>query len=274
MDVQADSAANARDSVDRMLDEWAEQGTGLDFSPVGVVTRLARVRTHLDAELLPVFAAHDLTAADFAALVTLRRAGPPYRMTQSALTTRLGLTSGTISVRLTRLASRGLVTRDPSPDDGRGSVIALTDAGLELFDRVAPQHLHNEETLLSALTADERGLLVDLLRRLLVSFEHQQSVSPLGLVVVPAHQARRMRVAVGLSDTPGLLVTSTGPGGAAEAAGLRPGDLLVTVDRKPLRSCVTLADHTARAAATGTGLRLGVLRGEQQIDLAISPVRP
>ena len=66
--------------MDRVLADWAGQRPDLDFTPVGVVTRLSRVRTYLDAELAGAFARFGLTSADFLVIVTLRRAGKPYRM--------------------------------------------------------------------------------------------------------------------------------------------------------------------------------------------------
>ena len=66
--------------------------------------------------------------------------------------------------------------------------------------------LANEEVLLSALTDDEREHLAGLLRKLLFSFEHEQSPSPFGMTLAPTHITRRARTAVGLSDRAGLLV--------------------------------------------------------------------
>ena len=257
------------DSVDAVLAEWAEQQVGLDFAPVGVVTRLARVRGHLDAGLLPVFEAHDLSPADFAVVVSLRRAGPPYGLPQSTLMTRLGLTSGTVSVRLTRLVAKGIVTRTPSPDDGRGALVTLTDKGLALFDRVAPEHLHNEDVLLSALTLSERDQLADLLRRLLFGFEHEHAPALLGMVLAPAHLARQMRTAVGLSETPGLLVTDVHTASPAEVAGVRSGDLLVGSNGEELRSYVVLARRTDLAIRAGGNLVLDVVRREKRLQITV-----
>jgi DNA-binding MarR family transcriptional regulator len=162
---------DVRDSVDQILADWADERPDLDFSPVGVVTRLARVRAHLDAAVASVFTRFDLSPADFQVIVTLRRAGEPYRLAQARLMTQLALTSGTISVRIDRLARRGVVVREPDPDDARISLVRLTDEGLRLFDAVAPVHLANEERLLSVLDQREREQLAGLLRRLLVSFE-------------------------------------------------------------------------------------------------------
>src|SRR2546426_12312114 len=96
---------------------------------------------------------------------------PPLSMPQARLMDALGLTSGTVSVRLDRLEKNGIVTREADPASARGSLVQLTDKGLELFDRVAPLHLANEDRLLSALSSAERQGLADPLRRLLPPFQ-------------------------------------------------------------------------------------------------------
>jgi DNA-binding MarR family transcriptional regulator len=252
------------DSVDHLLDDWSRERPDLDFSPVGVVTRLAKVRTHLDAELTAVFAEHGLTAADFQVIVTLRRAGAPFRMPQSRLMEGLGLTSGTVSVRLDRLVKVGIVTREPDPDNGRSTLVQLTADGLRLFDAVAPAHLANEDRLLSALSPAERQSLADLLRRLLSSLESQTSsvAAHLGLQLESAYVARRRRQSVGLSDTPGLLIASVAAGSVADKAKLARGDLIVAVDGLPTTSTVTLAEFLD-GVTDGQRLRFTVLRGNE-----------
>lgn len=257
--------AGARDTVDRLLLDWARERPDLDFSPVGVITRLARVRTFLDAELAAVFARYGLTQADFLVVVTLRRAGAPYAMAQARLMEALGLTSGTVSVRLDRLERSGVVTREPDPATARGSLVRLTPRGLALFDDVAPVHLANEDRLLSALGPADRATLADLLRRLLAGFEASGSdvAAPLGLLLEPAHVARARRRAVGLSDVAGLLVAEVRPGSPAAAADLRRGDLLVALDGTPTTSTVGLAVLLADLAGRRHA-RVTVLRGDEE----------
>ncbi len=79
----------------------------------------------------------------------------------------LQLTEGTISVHIDRLQHDGLVARSPDPHDQRGVLVRLTSAGEQLFERVAPIHLANEDRLLSALDAEQREQLA----ALLLSFE-------------------------------------------------------------------------------------------------------
>jgi len=262
------------DSVDLILREWSVVRPDLDASPVAVVTRLERVRAHLERELEAVFAEHGLSGPGFSVLVNLRRAGAPYELHQRELQARLGLTSGTVSVRVDRLVAMGVVERRPDPADGRGAVVALTRCGLELFEAVAPAHLANEHRLLSALTCDERDQLAGLLRKLLASFEGGAGGDPrtaqrLGLMVAPAHVALAMRRAVGLPDRTGLLVRSVLPGGSAAASGIRQGDLLVAVDGVPLRSFIDL--NAAVSAPSGRPtLRLCVVRGVEEREAVVA----
>ncbi|HWE88190.1 MAG TPA: MarR family transcriptional regulator [Pseudonocardiaceae bacterium] len=254
----------ATDSVDQLLDEWARQHLDLDFSPVGVATRLSRVDAHLSAGVRRVFEDYDLSSPDFRVIVALRRSGAPYRLPQSRLMAQLALTSGTISVRLDRLAKRGVVVREPDPADRRGQLVRLTDEGVRLFDEIAPVHLSNEDRLLSALTDDERSTLTELLRRLLISFESGtvEAGLPLGMRLEPARIARAKRAAVGLSDTPGLLVSATIAGTPAANAGLVRGDLIVAANGREVRADGALADEIRRSGRGGR-LRLAVLRGDE-----------
>jgi DNA-binding MarR family transcriptional regulator len=258
------ASQTAWDSVDHLLDDWARERPDLDFTPVGVINRLGRVRSHLERQLADVFAGHDLTPADFHVLVNLRRAGAPYCMPQARLMDALGLTSGTVSLRLDRLVKMGTVTREPDPDDRRGALVALTEDGQRLFDVLAPEHLANEDRLLSALTEDQRRTLADLLRHLLASFEtrHCPVAAALGLTLESATVARRRRRAVGLSDTPGLLVSAVEPGGPADAAGLVRGDLIVEMNGESAVSAVAFAE-LLEGLPEGESVQLTVFRGNE-----------
>ncbi len=251
------------DSVDTLLEDWARERPDLDFTPVGLVMRLSRVRTRLDTEVSAVFADHGLSPADFQVIATLRRSGGSMRMAQARLMDALGLTSGTVSVRLDRLEKAGIVTREADPESARGSLVTLTLRGQQLFDQVTPAHLANEDRLLSALSADERQQLADLLRRLLTSFETERSAvaADLGLTLEPAHLARIRRAAVGLSDEPGLLVSDVTPDSIAARAGIERGDLLVELENAATMSTVGLALQLERLVRRRM-LRATVLRGD------------
>jgi DNA-binding MarR family transcriptional regulator len=56
------------------------------------------------------------------------------------LNRHLLLTQPSVSRLVDRLMSRGLVTKETDPIDGRGTFVCLTDTGYELFRRVAVSH--------------------------------------------------------------------------------------------------------------------------------------
>ena len=144
---------------------------GRDFSAVSVLTRLLKLRGHVDAGLQAVFREHGLTGPDFGALVTLARISGPAGVSQQRLADELALTPGTVTVRVDRLVAEGLAKRRPDPASKRSTLVVLTPAGQALFERVVPAHLANEERMLAALSGSEREQLSGLLRKLLVEFE-------------------------------------------------------------------------------------------------------
>lgn len=268
--------AGPRDSVDRLLASWAATRPDLDLSSVAVIARLSRLRRIIDAELAATFAEHGLDGPDFAALVTLRRLDTSGGVTQRQLMRELNLSSGTVSVRVERLADRGLVSRTTDPADRRNTLISLTRAGSALFEAVTPAHIATENRLLSALDDQQREELADLLRTLLVSLEGSAGDGPfpsLGLTLAPAHRTLDARRAVGLPDLTGLLVRDIRPGSRAERAGIRRGDVLVRAAGADLRSITTLYAVINDTFPRPT-LTIEIVRGEHTRLEAAIELRP
>jgi DNA-binding MarR family transcriptional regulator len=136
---------------------------------MGVVGRISRLAQLLQAELEPVFEAHDVNGGEFDVLASLRRAGKPYRLTPTELSNALMVTSGGMTKRLTALEGRGLIRREPDPNDGRSTSVTLTREGKRLVEAILPEHIANEERLLSELSNKERAELAGLLETLAVS---------------------------------------------------------------------------------------------------------
>lgn len=160
-----------QDHVDQIMAQWRRERPDLDPSPMGVIGRISRAALTLGRELEATFAGFGLNRGEFDVLATLRRSGPPYRLTPTALFTDLMLSSGAMTNRLDRLEQAGLIARTPDPADRRGTLVGLTPSGLELIDNAVAAHLANEQRLLGPLSADDREQLAQLLRRLLRSLE-------------------------------------------------------------------------------------------------------
>jgi DNA-binding MarR family transcriptional regulator len=161
----------AKDTVDAMLDQWRRERPDLDVSPTGVFGRISRIAALVEQSMDGVFAPHGLTGADFVVLAALRRSGKPYRLTPTALSRSTMVSSGGTTKRLDRLEARGLVRRVPDPDDRRGTLVTLTDAGLKTIDAVESENVQNEKRLLAPLTRSQRSELTRLLRELLLALE-------------------------------------------------------------------------------------------------------
>ena len=266
------------DRVDRALAEWGAAQPDLDYSPFDVVSRLRRVALHLDRRVDALLEAFGLTRTVVKVLATLRRQGPPYRLSQRALMDHLRLTSATISVRVDQLADLGLVCRVADAADKRSSLVELTEAGLAAYDACAPAYVAELNRLLSALGPDERDLLAALLRRLELSFEGEVSPHPseatrLGISLSPAHVTLDLQRSFGLPESPGLLVRGVVAGGLADAAGVRKGDVLLRAGGAQLRSVLTLVTAIADAETTGS-LWLDILRGSEERALRVDLTSP
>ena len=89
----------------------------------------------------------------------------------------------------------------------------------------------------------------------------------LGIAVAPSHVARRLRRAVGLPEREGVLVHAVEEGGPADRAGVRQGDLLVTVGATVVSDVDSLAAAVQHAAGTTT--QVGVVRGAEELSLSV-----
>jgi serine protease Do len=90
----------------------------------------------------------------------------------------------------------------------------------------------------------------------------------LGITITPGHVARRLRRAVGLPDTEGLLIRDVAEDSPAARAGLASGDLIVAAAGQPVR---TVDDLSGALQTAGETIELTVLRGtdERSIQVAL-----
>jgi DNA-binding MarR family transcriptional regulator len=161
--------SGVQDAVDRILEQWARERPDLDCSPMGIIGRISQLQREVHLAQRATFARHDLDVPSFDVLAALRRAGPPYQLTPTALMRAALVTSGAITQRLDRLEQRGLITRTRSEADGRAVVVTLTSAGRSALDAALPDHLDTERKLLDGLSDGDLDQLAGLLRKFLVA---------------------------------------------------------------------------------------------------------
>jgi DNA-binding MarR family transcriptional regulator len=163
------SQSHERDEVDRLIAAWKRERPDLDLSPLAVLSRITRIARHLDIARRDAFG--DLENWGFDVLAALRRAGEPHQLSPGQLMQETLVTSGTMTNRLDRLEELLLINRQPDPNDGRGSLVTLTRAGMRAVDSAMEDLLENERELLQNLSAKDREVLADLLSKLVTKFD-------------------------------------------------------------------------------------------------------
>jgi len=106
----------------------------------------------------------EMCGSDFAVLEALLHKGP---LPINEIGKKVLLTSGSITVAVDRLESKGLVERRASGTDRRARIVHLTKAGRELITRVYADHASDMERLAAAsLNRAERETLIRLLKKI------------------------------------------------------------------------------------------------------------
>ena len=119
----------------------------------------AAVARTVDADI----ARNDLTTTEFGILEALHHKGP---LLLGEIQRKVLVTSGGITYLVDRLVARGLVTREPSPDDRRARYAVLTAAGEQLIGSIFPPHAEFLARTMATLTAREQAQATALLRKL------------------------------------------------------------------------------------------------------------
>jgi DNA-binding MarR family transcriptional regulator len=107
---------------------------------------------------------HDTTLPRFDVLAALyrRRDG----VTMSELSRMLLVSNGNATTVVDRLEADGLVRRTPSETDRRTVFVALTPAGLTLFERLAEEHEREISRLFGGLSEADLDRLTEILKRM------------------------------------------------------------------------------------------------------------
>src|SRR5580765_5103883 len=106
----------------------------------------------------------EMCSSDFAVLEALLHKGP---LPVNEIGRKVLLTSGSITVAVDRLESKGLVERRAHETDRRARIVHLTKEGRKLITRVYAEHAADMERLASqSLTREERKTLILLLKKI------------------------------------------------------------------------------------------------------------
>jgi DNA-binding MarR family transcriptional regulator len=127
-----------------------------------MATELMRQQLHRELQ-----DAHGMTIADYEVLVQLSEHDDrQMRMTQ--LAGRVASSKSRLSHQIARMEKAGYVRRVDCPDDARGVIAELTDAGMAQLRAAAPTHVTGVRAhLIDILTPDEHETLATIFERVL-----------------------------------------------------------------------------------------------------------
>jgi DNA-binding MarR family transcriptional regulator len=86
------------------------------------------------------------------------------------LAEKLGVTTGTLTVTVDKLAKKALIERKPHETDRRSYRIVLTDAGNKYFAQHHELHLKLTKEMVSILTTEELKTFEFVLKKILTQF--------------------------------------------------------------------------------------------------------
>ena len=180
-----------RDHVDRFLESIRDVLPTLDLEVEGIVDRIGGLSRRFHRALDETLAEFELDHAEWKLLGILARRAPwgatpsssaeqppavgtPHLSSPGKLAQLMELSSGAITNRLDRLETAGLLRRLPDPNDRRGVLIELTDAGRRLYEETVGVQAKKEALVAAALSDGEKQRLNTLLRRLMLEFERSE----------------------------------------------------------------------------------------------------
>jgi DNA-binding MarR family transcriptional regulator len=147
---------------------------GLDPEQLGTYFALMEAVTLLQHAVERQLRAEDLSYVQFQVLARLAEASGQLTMTELAdgvVYSRSGLT-----YQAGLLEKAGLITRSPSPDDERATLVTITEAGLARFAEVLPGHVEVVRRLLiDPLTPEDLPALGDIMTRVR---DHMRALPP------------------------------------------------------------------------------------------------
>jgi DNA-binding MarR family transcriptional regulator len=115
---------------------------------------LYRAQVAVLRQLLAEFPDDEVSFTEYDVLFNLYRQ-PDHGLRIRDLNRHLLLTQPSVSRLLDRLAARGLVRKSSDPSDARGTIVTMTESGLEVFRRIGTRHSASISNRMGVLDADE-----------------------------------------------------------------------------------------------------------------------
>jgi DNA-binding MarR family transcriptional regulator len=160
-------ARTSNDPVAAGLAKWQSEAKHIDYSVLALMLYFDQIGQSVFKSTSDAAASAGMSYNDLMVLGALRRVGAPYESTLTELSGMFWISLPGMMKRLSRLESLGFLERSHDPGDRRSRRVRLTDKGLLCLRDLVANHQPAEYFALLNLPEQDRGLLFDLLPRLL-----------------------------------------------------------------------------------------------------------
>lgn len=118
-----------------------------------------------------------MSQSDYSVLVSLSEAeGGGLRARD--LGAALGWDRSRVSHQVRRMEGRGLVAKNECAEDGRGTIVSLTDEGAQAINSVAPKHVEKvRELFVDVVSPDEVRMLTDIYERVVARIDEVDGIT-------------------------------------------------------------------------------------------------
>jgi DNA-binding MarR family transcriptional regulator len=126
---------------------------------------LFRAQHEIFGEISADFEDTGLLQGEYDVLLTITRA-PEMTARLRDVTRNMLISQPSVSRLVDRMVTRGLVSKCPDPEDGRGALVTATEQGARTFRAIAAAHGRSIAQRMSALDDDELQTLLHLTTKL------------------------------------------------------------------------------------------------------------
>ena len=126
------------------------------------IVRIERIRLKFHNDMVNYLNEFDLTFNQFKVLEVLYHRG---NLNIGSITKLTMSTPGNITVVVKNLKRDGWITTIADPDDKRASILTITSKGVEVIEKVFPNHAKNLHKSLEVLSDEELDTLHSLLNK-------------------------------------------------------------------------------------------------------------
>lgn len=130
-----------------------------------VLSRAAKV---LHEQANAFFQDNGLNPTEFAVLELLYHKG---QQPLQKIGNKILLASGSITYVIDKLEKRGFIRRVSCPTDRRVTFAEISEAGVELMDKLFPEHEQNLHNLMDVLSSEEKRQATEILKKLGLSIK-------------------------------------------------------------------------------------------------------